>query len=79
MKYYEKIKNMNRFSKSTIDLLHLMNEYEKNVGSKMKLSSCSFLVDDQLQRIQRGMYQIYYYENLFNSLENIIIINRKQV
>ena len=79
MKYYEKIKNMNRFSKSTIDLLHLMNEYKKNVGSKMKLSSCSFLVVDQLQRIQRGMYQIYYYENLFNSLENIIIINRKQV
>ena len=70
---------MNRFSKSTIDLLHLMIEYEKNVGSKMKLSSCSFLVDDRLQRIQRGMYQIYYYENLFNSLENIIIINRKQV
>lgn len=70
---------MNRFSKSTIDLLHLMIEYEKNVGSKMKLSSCSFLVEDRLQRIQRGMYQIYYYENLFNSLENIIIINRKQV
>ena len=29
MKEYEKIKNMNRLSETTIDLLHLMNEYGK--------------------------------------------------
>ena len=29
MSEYEKIKNMNRLSETTIDLLHLMNEYGK--------------------------------------------------
>ena len=29
MQEYEKIKNMNRLSETTIDLLHLMNVYEK--------------------------------------------------
>ena len=29
MKEYEKIENMNRLSETTIDLLHLMNEYGK--------------------------------------------------
>ena len=43
------------------------------------LNKILYDIDDRLQRIQRGMYQNYYYENLFNSLENIIIINRKQV
>ena len=38
-KNYEKIKNINKLSETTIDLLHLMNEYGKNIGSKMKLLS----------------------------------------
>ena len=29
MQEYQKIKNKNRLSKTTIDLLHLMNKYEK--------------------------------------------------
>ena len=37
MKDYEKIKNINRLSETTINLLHLMNEYGKKIGSKMKL------------------------------------------
>ena len=38
------------------------------------------LVDDQLQMIERdtcGMYQIYFYVNLFNPLENSSIIIEK--
>ena len=39
MQEYEKIKNMNRLSVTTIDLLYLMNEYEKKkkTSSKLKL------------------------------------------
>lgn len=42
MKYYEKIKNMNRFSKSTIDLLHLMNEYGKKCRLENEVIYCPF-------------------------------------
>ena len=38
------------------------------------------LVDDQLQMVEKGrcgMYQIYFYVNLFNLLENSSIINKK--
>ena len=78
MKKYEKIKNMNRLSETTIDLLHLKNEY----GNKLNLKNevIVHLVDDQLQMIEKGrceMYQIYFYVNLFNLLENSSIINKK--
>ena len=39
-------------------------------------------VDDQIQVIKRntsGMYQIYFYVNLFNSLENTSIISQKSL
>ena len=39
MQEYEEIKNMNRLSGTTIGLLDLMNEYGKNISSKMKLLS----------------------------------------
>ena len=80
MKEYEKIKSMSRLSESTIDLLHLMNEY----GKKHRLNNEVIvpLVDNQLQMIERdtyGMYQIYFYVNLFNPLENSSIINEKSL
>ena len=78
MKEYEKIKNMNRLSESTIDLLHLMNQYGKK--HKLKNEVIVHLVDHQLQVIKRdtcGMYQIYFYVNLFNLLENSSIISQK--
>ena len=78
MQEYEKIKNMNRLSETTIDLLHLMNEYGKE--HKLKDEVTDHLVDDQLQMIERntcGIYQIYFYVNLFNPLENSSIINEK--
>ena len=79
MKEYEKIKNMTNLSETKSDLLHLMNEYGKNIGPKMKLLSI-YLVDDQLQMIERGtcgMYQIYVYVNLFNPLENSSITSER--
>ena len=39
MKEYEKIKTMSRFSETTIELLHLMNEYGKSINLKRKLLS----------------------------------------
>ena len=80
MKEYEKIKNMNRLSETTIDLLHLMNEYGKEHNLKNEV--IVHLVDDQLEMIEKdtcGMYQIYFCVNLFNPLENIGIINEKSL
>ena len=40
------------------------------------------LVDDQLQMIEKdmcGMYQIYFYVNLFNPLESSSILNKKSL
>ena len=59
MQEYEKTKNMNRLSETTIDLLHLMNECRKK--HKLKDEVTFHLVDDQLQMIERdtcGMYQM---------------------
>ena len=49
---------------------------------KLKNELIVNLVDDQLQVINRntcGMYQIYFYVNLFNSLENSSIITQKSL
>ena len=57
-----------------------MNEY----GKKHRLNNEVIvrLVDNQLQMIERdtyGMYQIYFYVNLFHPLENSSIINEKSL
>ena len=49
---------------------------------KLKNELIVNLVDDQLQVINRntcGMYQIYFYVNLFNPLENSSIITQKSL
>ena len=51
MSEYEKIKNMNTLSETTIDLLHLMNKYRKN--HKLKDEVTVHLVNDQLQMIEK--------------------------
>ena len=79
MQENEKIKN-NRSSETTIDLLHLMNEYGKKC--KLKSEVIGHLVDDQPQMIEKdmfGVYQIYVYVNLFNPSENSSIINKKNL
>ena len=80
MQDYEKIKNMNRLSEATTDLLRLINKYGKK--HKLKNEIIAHLVDDQLQMIKRdkcGMYQIFFCVNLFNPLENSSIINEKNL
>ena len=76
MREYEKIKIMHRLSETAIDLLPLMNKYGKK--HELKDEVTVHLVDDQLQMIKKdtcGMYQIYFYVNLFNPLENSSIIS----
>ena len=78
MREYQKIKSKNRLSKTTIDLLHLMNKYEKKYDLKDEI--IVDLVDDQLQMIEKEkcvIHQIYFYVSVFNSLENSSIINEK--
>ena len=63
-----------------IDLLHLINEFGKL--HKVKNEVTLHFVDDQLQMIEKdtcGMYQLYFYENLFNPLEDVSIINEKSL
>ena len=62
MPEYEKIKNKNKLSESTIDLLYLMNKYKKKKHD-LKDEIIIDLVDNQLQMIEKdtcGMYQIYF-------------------
>ena len=51
IKEYEKIENMNWLSETTIDLLHLINEYGKT--HKLKNNVIVHLVDYQLQMIEK--------------------------
>ena len=74
----ENIKNANRLSTTTKDLLHLMNKYGKKYNLKKDVS-VNF-VDDQLQKTETdtcGIFQLYFYVNLFNPVENSDIINDK--
>ena len=50
MNEYEKIKNANRLSTTTQDLLHLMNEFRKIHNLKNEVMV--HFVDDQLQQKQ---------------------------
>ena len=55
-----------------------MNEWRKKHGLKDNI--IVRLIDNQLQMIEKetcGMYQIYFYVNLFKPLENSTIINKK--
>ena len=78
MSEYEKIKTGHRLRPTTQDLLHLIYEYGKlhNVKDTVKIHS----VDDQLQKIETGtcgIFQLYFYYNLFVPYENSDIIEDK--
>ena len=69
---------MQKLSETTVDLLHLINEYGKK--HRLKNEVIVHLVDDQLQITEKDtyeMYQIYFYVNLFNPLGNSSILNKK--
>ena len=62
---YKKLKNFDKLSKATVDLLHLINKYGKK--HRLRNEVIVYLVNDQLQMIEKdkcGMYQIYCNINL---------------
>ena len=78
MSEYEKIKDTKQLKTTTRDLLHLMYEFGKlhNIEDEITV----FSLDDQLQIIDTdtcGIFQIYFYYNLFNPLSNSSIIKHK--
>ena len=75
MLQYEKITDMKQLRTATQDLLHLIYEYGKlhNVQDEITV----FSVDDQLQKVETdtcGIFQIYFYYNLFKPLINSSVI-----
>ena len=77
---YRKLKNFDKLSETVVNLLHLISEY----GRKHRLRNevIVHLVDDQLQMIKkdtRGVYQIYFYIDLFNPLNNSGILSEKNL
>ena len=74
----EKIRNGNTLSTTMIDLLHLMREYGKMHNVKDEVTV--HLVDDQLQKIETdtcGIFQLYFYINLFTPVDGSSIIHDK--
>ena len=74
----EKIKDTKQLKTTTQDLLHLMYEFGKlhNIENEITV----FSLDDQLQKIETdtcGIFQIYFYYNLFNSFSDSSIIKDK--
>ena len=77
---YEKIRNGHRLKPTTRDLLHLMNEFGKL--HKIKDTVKVHLLNDQLQKIETdtcGMFQLYFYFNLFMPFENSSIVNNAKL
>ena len=65
---------------TAIDLLHLINEFGKL--HKLKNEVTLHFADDQLQMIKKdtcGMYQLYFYVNLFNHLEDRSVVSEKSL
>ena len=78
MSEYEKIKDTKQLKTTTQDLLHLMYEFGKlhNIQNEITV----FSLDDQLQKIETdtcGIFQIYFYYNLFNPFSDSSIIKDK--
>ena len=56
---YKKLKNFDKLSETTVDLMHLINKYGKKLNLRCEV--VIHLVDDQLQLIEKdtsGIYQI---------------------
>ena len=76
MHEYKKAKGLSELRTTTQDLLHLMYEFGKLHDIKDQINVYS--VDDQLQRIDTdtcGIFQLYFYYNLFNPLKTSSIID----
>ena len=80
MREYEKVRNGHRLTTTTQDLLHLMHEFGKL--HKINNVVAVHLVDDRLQKLETdtcGIFQLYFYVNLFTPLENSSIVNDKKL
>ena len=55
MEEYEKIKNVNRLSETTQDILHLINEFGKKHNLKEEIRV--HFIDDQLQKQKRTLVE----------------------
>ena len=67
-------------SSTAADLFHLIREFGKVNNIKNEITLC--LVDDQLRESTSdacGMFQLYFYKNLFDPLHNRKIINDEQL
>ena len=77
---YKNLKNFDKLSKATVDLLHLINKYGKK--HRLRDEVIVHSVDEKLQMIEKdtcGMRQIYFYVNLFNPLDNRSILSGKNL
>ena len=77
MEEYKKIMTVNRLSKTTQDILHLINEFGKL--HNLKEVRVHF-VNDQLQKTETnacGVFQLYFFVNLFNPDGNRAITEDK--
>ena len=77
---YEKIKRSYDLSKTTVDVMHLINSFGKrhNIKDEVKVH----MVNDTLQMAKNdtcGMFQLYFYKNLFNPLESSTIIHDEKL
>ena len=78
MSEYERIKDTKQLKTTTQDLLHLMYEFGKLCNIQDEITV--FSLDDQLQKIETdtcGIFQIYFYYNLFNPFSDSSIIKDK--
>ena len=78
MEEYEKTKNVNRFSDTMQYILHLINKFGEKHNLKEEIRV--HFVDDQLQKTETdacGVFQFYFFVNLFNPDENSTIIEDK--
>ena len=77
MNEYEKIKNANRLSATTQDLLHLMKKFGKKTLEKWGYGALSWWSATKNRKDTCGLFQLYFYVNLFNPVENSQIITDK--
>ena len=78
MEECKKIKTVNRLSEKMQDILHVINEFGKlhNLKEEVRVH----FVDDQLQKTETdtcGVFQLYFFVNLFNPDKNSAIIEDK--
>ena len=78
MQEYEKMKNVNRLSETMQNILNLINEFSKKHNLKEEVRV--HFIDDQLQKTETntcGVFQLYFFVNLFNPDENSVVIEDK--